>query len=586
MIDATRIPAIEGEHLLKSLRASDFDIPSAIGELIDNSLQAEAKNIHVYIEDEKRDGKRKKYSVINKIICADDGYGMNGAPCDTLHKCIRLGYSTRYDDRDGIGRFGVGMTLAGIRFATRIEVYSKESGKPWYYISFDLNDEEDISEGIALPIESDPPARYLPLLGRDQGTMVIWSRFDKYAEQDLHSATYHDDIDGPDSADPYGYLKHWIGRTYRKFIWKGINIYLNNKEVHSFDPLFINKEKNQFPDDAPATLAYEITTEWPVSSNVSGDGKGLGKIHIKVSELPEMYRQVRARGGTDFKGRYIDENEGISILRSDREVLYDTIPFFGESRNKRINFEDKDRWWGCEISFSPELDESFTVKNIKRGALPIKELKEELYRHVKPVRDHVIEDVQTFWKESDPITKSGSESADSPHSAAEKIAKTVRTPDPPKAGANLPADEEKHRLDGLLQELEEMDKKAVENKFQSQDFTVFDRRWRGDTFIEMSYIGGKAALLYNLNHVFFEVIAEIKGALDEREDSTSINYARQLQDMIDILMMSFVKSRQGFGEEEKYNAKTLFDFAVRDWGRYLQTYTEAYIDEHSPEDEG
>lgn len=50
MIEKDRILAIESHHLLHSLRASDFDIPSAIGELVDNSIQAGAKKIHLNIE--------------------------------------------------------------------------------------------------------------------------------------------------------------------------------------------------------------------------------------------------------------------------------------------------------------------------------------------------------------------------------------------------------------------------------------------------------------------------------------------------------------------------------------------------------
>jgi hypothetical protein len=40
----------------------------------------------------------------------------------TLHNALKLGYSTRYDDRKGMGRFGVGAKMGGISQAKRIDL--------------------------------------------------------------------------------------------------------------------------------------------------------------------------------------------------------------------------------------------------------------------------------------------------------------------------------------------------------------------------------------------------------------------------------------------------------------------------------
>jgi hypothetical protein len=580
-----RIPAIEGAHLLQSLRASDFDIPSAIGELIDNSIQADAKNIHVKIKDVVA-GTHKKYKLIQEIICADDGYGMDGAQGSTLHSCIKLGYSTRFDNRQGIGRFGVGMTLAGIRFATKIEVYSKQKGKNWYYIIFDLTNNEDINEGIAPPIEKNPPPEFSSLVGSEEGTLVIWSGFDKVAEQDLHAITYADQLEAPDSLDPYGYLNHWIGRTYRKFIWDGVKIFLDNNEVFSFDPLFINKQNNQFPEDDSGKIIFEKEIEWNITHNGKNKpNKDTSKIQIKISLLPESYREIQNKGGLQFKGRYIEENQGISILRSNREVYYDEIPNFGEGRLKRINWDDKDRWWGCEISFTPELDEHFTVKNIKRGAIPAKDLKVALYSIIRPVRDACTEQVQAHWgrNRAELERKKFQTGDDLPttHATAEIIAKTTKTPEKPKAGKNLTLEEQENRLENLTRELDETDAAKWRVKFESQPFTIMDGHWKGDTFIDMSYTEGKAVLQYNMNHVFFEEISNVRKQLQNLDDPTkAIRLAKKMHELIDILMMSFVRSRQGFDEDSEYTVKQIMEYVVRDWGRYLNTYTQTYEKEH------
>ena len=584
-----RILAIESKHLLHSLRASDFDIPSAIGELVDNSIQADAKKIHIKIEDYSA-GKHRSYRLINKMFCGDDGYGMKGDYNSILHSCIKLGYSTRFDERDGIGRFGVGMTLAGIRFATKIEVYSKQKDGMWNYVVFDLKNDDDLIEGIAAPIEKKLPDAYSSFVGKDQGTLVIWSEFDKYAEQDLHSSTYEDKFDASISLDPYGELNHWLGRTYRNFISNGTVISLNGRDVCGFDPLYLNKEKNQFPEDTPATMVYEDEIEWLISKNLRTDPEieEYSKIKIRISLLPEEYREIESRGGIDFKGRYISENEGISIMRSNREVLYDAIPRFGPSNSKKITWEQPDRWWGCEISFDPILDEYFTVKNIKRGALPVKELKTTLYEIIRPIRTQCSRDVRDFWAKNkikkETEENKGDNGLPTVHDIVENIAKKTKIVDKPKAGENLSEEEEENRIEGLTRELDELDVAKWKAKFKAQPFTIRDGYWKGDTFIEMTYLEGTAVLDYNLNHIFFNELNQIGNDLKLIESTNSIESATKLKALLDVLLMSFVRSRQGFPEEEEFSVKQILDYVVRDWGRYLETYTKVYKEEISGDD--
>jgi sensor histidine kinase regulating citrate/malate metabolism len=82
---------------LQSMRDSDFDAYSAIGEVIDNALQAEAKNVRIQI-DFKTHQARRGTEPITAISFGDDGLGM---PKDILLKCLQLGYSSRYNDRTG-----------------------------------------------------------------------------------------------------------------------------------------------------------------------------------------------------------------------------------------------------------------------------------------------------------------------------------------------------------------------------------------------------------------------------------------------------------------------------------------------------
>ena len=89
---------------LQSLRDSDFDSLSALGEVVDNSIQADAKSVRIYFTESRR-------NEIGSVTFIDDGKGMTE---DVLQNCLRLGWSSRLNDRSGRGRFGVGMTLGSV----------------------------------------------------------------------------------------------------------------------------------------------------------------------------------------------------------------------------------------------------------------------------------------------------------------------------------------------------------------------------------------------------------------------------------------------------------------------------------------
>ena len=576
----SRISSVLPAQALESMRASDFDIPSAIGELIDNSIQAEAKHINLIIETQTYTptGSKRSRELIHKIICADDGYGMDGAVGGVLHNCICMGYSSRYNNRDGIGRFGVGMTYAGIRFATKIEVYSKIQNDDWYHVKFDLKDKEDLEGGIDDPVKCPHLKNYSELVSGDHGTIVIWSNFDKPNENDMYAESYDDvkahnskrgvgnyiKMKQEESLGSFGLLNHWIGRTFRKFIWDGVEITLNGSKVYAFDPLYLNKSLIQNPADVPAQLLIEDDIEWRNN-----------KIHLKFTLLPAMYREEMGRGGLDFPGRYIYENEGISIMRANREVFYDHIPRLQEDNEHKIVWGQKDRWWSCEISFDPVLDEYFAVKNIKRGAIPVKELTEVLYHKLKGPIAHARNNVSEYWKEKK--AEQEKENLKNPHKSAEDIAKKTSSVTKINAGKSLSPKEiqkKKKEIEDLMGEEEQQKFDAI---FQDQPFFILEDHWKGESFIETNYLEGKAVLLYNRNHPYMDELFKLRDRLGENGDAAAVI------DLLNILIMSLTCARGKLEDERISTVNDIWDELLVDWGRFLKNYTRTYKLEH-PED--
>src|SRR4051812_1811593 len=74
---------------------------SAIAELVDNSLQAGARKVSIVVAVQDDDS---DYPL--RISVLDDGCGMDKR---TLRQALRFGGSSRFNDRTGLGRYGMGL---------------------------------------------------------------------------------------------------------------------------------------------------------------------------------------------------------------------------------------------------------------------------------------------------------------------------------------------------------------------------------------------------------------------------------------------------------------------------------------------
>jgi len=551
---------------LQSMRDSDFDAYSAIGEVVDNALQADAKNIRIRIDYMTPTG-RSGTEPITAVYFGDDGVGMVK---DVLHQCLQLGYSSRYNDRSGIGRFGVGATLAAINQCKKIELYSRVKGGPWQYTFVDLDlitkDPPQMKE-IPEPIAKDIPASVADLAGKDQGTLVVWTKYDRQQEGAL---------------DLIEELRIWAGRTYRHFIWEGVKLWINGEPTKVVDPLYAKTELTKFPDDPPAHEYKSIELKWPVDREDKVAGAPTDSIiRIRLSLLPKEFRPTQGSGNSKAaKDRYIERNEGVSIIRNKREVFYDHIPWWPGTPFKEI-----DRWWGCEISFDAILDKAFTVKNIKRGAIPIKMLKGAIHDAITPTRNTALESVRELWDttRAQEKTTDVEKGVDTGHSDAERAAKD--TPTPTNAidkGKNID-DEVRKVTDEFLQGADDQKKAQWHAKFKSQPFTIIDGEWKGPEFIETNHLGGNDVLKYNRRHVFFSEIESIKAVLSE--DETEYEYSRRLAALVDLLLISYSKAEAMFDRDLQLTAEEFIEHLRMNWGHYLNSYIKTWKQQVKSDDE-
>src|SRR3954465_8311295 len=92
-------PIIALDKFILATRDSGYKgTASAISELVDNSLQANAKKIAI----EVCTAERAEAPADLEVLILDDGTGMDPFP---RRQALRFGGSSRFNDRSGLGRY-------------------------------------------------------------------------------------------------------------------------------------------------------------------------------------------------------------------------------------------------------------------------------------------------------------------------------------------------------------------------------------------------------------------------------------------------------------------------------------------------
>ena len=86
-------------RLLAGIRNMGYTFESAILDIVDNSVTAKAKNIHILIQ-----GENKVDSKIEKVIICDDGKGMN---CDEVFNALELGSPESVYHDNSLSKYGI-----------------------------------------------------------------------------------------------------------------------------------------------------------------------------------------------------------------------------------------------------------------------------------------------------------------------------------------------------------------------------------------------------------------------------------------------------------------------------------------------
>lgn len=152
---------VDIKNMGDALRNTGYkNIESAVSEIIDNSLEAEAKNIFIILDENIDPISGRKF--VSEIAFLDNGVGMNTT---VLEGCLGIGSTTR-QKRKGMGRFGVGLPQASLYACPEVEVYSWQNGiDNCQKVFLDINKvKEGAQTELEDPIQCAIPEKYATLL--------------------------------------------------------------------------------------------------------------------------------------------------------------------------------------------------------------------------------------------------------------------------------------------------------------------------------------------------------------------------------------------------------------------------------------
>jgi hypothetical protein len=354
-----------------SLRDNGYrDTAMALAEIIDNSIQADATKIEILLlEKLSKTGKRE--SLVNEIVIADNGNGMDKS---TLETSLRFGGGTRHGAKKGLGKFGMGLPNSSASQCPRFEVYSWQNINNTHFNYFDFKEiKENQSEFLPEVQEAEIPKHISDILKPQfpHGTIVRWMNCDRLVMRRSNKLVPH--IVWP------------IGRIFRYFINEQkveikIRVFQDNghslsevfpleKTVKAVDPLFLMTDTQ-----LPGSFNDKATSDaWEEGEYLFPDPKGnkenkalfskIGEsVKLKFSIVKPEIRKSQGSSNTETGlGKIYREFQGLSIVRENREIKLGDFGFITDISDTR------NRWWKVEINFEPTFDGYFGLDNTKQN---------------------------------------------------------------------------------------------------------------------------------------------------------------------------------------------------------------------------
>jgi len=569
--EGASVPLFFAQTLISSLRDVGYNTTtSAICEHVDNAIQAGASEVRVYF---RQTGKTGEVTIDAAVY--DDGRGMSP---NVLKVATSFGGSMNFNNRSGIGRFGMGMKTAALSMSPVMELYSWQERDAYFNMTLDVEAiGKERTNAVELPdptLMNELPDEISDLFTKpmsfpnsaaEQELLVV--RGQDIGEQLGQSGTivYMPDCDRLTYAKSRTLVEHAVkemSRVYRRPISEGLKLYVNNRLVEAFDPTYsMASARHARLIDLPvktSRLLFAKSVEIPLQEH----GEETAPIIIRLYRLPieEWSTLPRKTQKNDLQ---IFNGLTVSMLRNDREV-------FAGPMTELTTRHSVTNWYRIQIDFPGELDEAFGVAANKQGV--------RLKGYVKDaIKKAIGEDITTL---NDEIKR---------FQGAQKSARTGGQPSAAEARATesdqhqakpleLTAEEEAQLESNLLtlaialRRDGETDEQALARVKASKYLIEFkhDEYW---PFYHVEHRYGRVILTINSAHPFFEELYEPLrklGASSNEDEDDAVNDAPRGEVQggplvaLELMLLSLGRAQAHIGSSND-EAKRTMETLRREW---------------------
>lgn len=271
--------------LLLGLRAIGYSFSTAVADIIDNSISAEATEIKIYSD---------PLADIPYFCILDNGYGMTTKELDNA----MLFGSNREDKEEcelELGRFGLGLKSASLSQCRKFIVASKKYGKI-RAMAFDLDLIDDKLWLLQLDQnEIDLLPHINDLRNYETGTLVIWEKFDK-----IEGLAKNFEVSFREAvAESKKHVEFVFHRFYNQ-----IKIYYNEKRIERRDPFLTD------------SLGRQQTGR---TSNITVDGSTITIIPYTLPFANTLTTEEKALLGNP---KSIFDEQGFYLYRNKRLISW------------------------------------------------------------------------------------------------------------------------------------------------------------------------------------------------------------------------------------------------------------------------
>lgn len=328
--------------LTASLRDLGYSLETAVADLIDNSISADATEIRILC-DLSRD-----HPV---LVIADDGKGMSSKE---VIAAMRHGATDPKKPRSpkDLGRFGLGLKTASFSQCRRLTVISSQDGER-SGVEWDLQQVEDKDDWFIAILDSKEidEQPFIETL-EATGTLVIWRELDRMFDDE--TGNKRDEIVN----EKFEIVGRHLSLVFHRFLAgevqgrKKLTILINGHRLQPFDPFCRKNSATQLLPEETVWLNDVAVTMQPY----------ILPHHSRLSATEYDYYQSRS----DFIS-----NQGAYVYRSGRLMAWGDwfrlVPKGEATKLARV-----------QIDFPNSLDEAWTIDIKKSRARPPHAIRERL----------------------------------------------------------------------------------------------------------------------------------------------------------------------------------------------------------------